>query len=129
MLNKVILQGRLTAYPELKHTKSKKAVTDFSVAVEDNRKSGDERTINFFKIQAWGTLAEFICKYFEKGQQIIVDGRLTTNSYTDKNDIKRKDVYIVADSVNFCGAKSAEAQEKDIEETFENYEPDDLPFE
>lgn len=126
MLNKVILQGRLTAYPELKHTKSGKAVTDFSVAVEDNRKSGDERTVNFFKIQAWGASAEFICKYFEKGQQIIVDGRLTTSSYTDKNDIKRKDVYIVADSVNFCGAKSAEVQEKDIETAFENDITEDI---
>ncbi len=129
MLNKVILQGRLTDHPELKFTKNEKAFTDFSIAVEDNRKSGDERIVNFFRIQAWGASAEFICKYFEKGQQIIVDGRLTTRSYTDKNDIKRKDVYVVVDSVNFCGAKSTEAQEKDIKEAFENCEPDDLPFE
>lgn len=126
MLNKVILQGRLTDYPELKHTKSGKAVTDFSVAVEDNRKSGDERTVNFFKIQAWGASAEFICKYFEKGQQIIVDGRLTTNTYTDKNGNTRKDVYIVADSINFCGAKSSEAHEKDIETAFENDIKEDI---
>lgn len=129
MLNKVILQGRLTETPELKHTKTEKAVTSFSIAVEDNRKSGDERIVNFFKIQAWGASAEFVCKYFEKGQQIIVEGRLTTSSYTDKNDVKRKDVYIVANNVNFCGAKSSEAQEKDIEESFESCEPEDLPFE
>lgn len=128
MLNKVILQGRLTDNPELKHTKNEKAVTSFSIAVEDNRKTGDERIVNFFRIEAWGASAEFICKYFEKGQQIIVDGRLTTKSYTDKNDIKRKDVYIVADTVNFCGAKSTAAQEKDFEEALENDEPKDLPF-
>lgn len=120
MLNKVLLQGRLTDHPELKHTKNEKAVTDFSIAVEDNRKLGDERIVNFFRIQAWGASAKFICKYFEKGQQIIVEGRLTTRSYTDKKDIKRKDVYIVVDSVNFCGSKSNEAQEKDFEEAFKS---------
>lgn len=126
MLNKVILQGRLTENPELKFTKTEKALTTFSVAVEDNRKTGDERNVNFFKIQAWGASAEFICKYFEKGQMILVDGRLTTSSYTDKNDIKRKDVYIVAEGINFCGAKSAQAQEKDIEDIFDENVPEEI---
>ena len=126
MLNKVILQGRLTENPELKFTKTEKALTTFSVAVEDNRKTGDERNVNFFRIQAWGASAEFICKYFEKGQMILVDGRLTTSSYTDKNDIKRKDVYIVAEGINFCGAKSAQAQEKDIEDIFDENVPEEI---
>ena len=126
MLNKVILQGRLTENPMLKFTKTEKALTTFSVAVEDNRKTGDERNVNFFKIQAWGASAEFICKYFEKGQMILVDGRLTTSSYTDKNDIKRKDVYIVAEGINFCGAKSAQAQEKDIEDIFDENVPEEI---
>ena len=126
MLNKVILQGRLTENPELKFTKTDKALTTFSVAVEDNRKTGNERNVNFFRIQAWGASAEFICKYFEKGQMILVDGRLTTSSYTDKNNIKRKDVYIVAEGINFCGAKSAQAQEKDIEDIFDETVPDEI---
>ena len=120
MLNKTFLQGRLTDDPELKHTANGKAVTDFSIAVEDSRKTSGERITNFFKIKAWSSTAEFICKYFEKGQQIIVNGRLATSSYTDKNDIKRKDVYIVAEGINFCGAKSAEAQSKAFEEAFED---------
>ncbi|MDD6489219.1 MAG: single-stranded DNA-binding protein [Clostridia bacterium] len=120
MLNKVILQGRLTDHPELKHTNSGKAVTSFSIAVEDNRTINGERKVNFFKIEAWNAAAEFVCKYFEKGQQIIVDGRLTINTYNDKNGNTRKDVYIVADGINFCGAKSSEAQEKDIDVAFEN---------
>lgn len=124
MLNKVILQGRLTEVPELKHTPSGKAVTSFSIAVEDNVAVNGERKTNFFKIEAWGAAAEFVCKYFEKGQQIIVDGRLTTNTYTDKNNVKRKDTYIVATGVNFCGAKSNEAIQNDIE----NIADDDLPF-
>ena len=126
MLNKVILQGRLTENPELKFTKTDKALTTFSVAVEDNRKTGNERNVNFFRIQAWGASAEFICKYFEKGQMILVDGRLTTSSYTDKNNIKRKDVYIVAEGINFCGAKSAQAQEKDIEDIFDENVPEEI---
>ena len=120
MLNKVILQGRLTDHPELKHTNSGKAVTSFSIAVEDNRTVNGERKTNFFKCEAWGASAEFICKYFEKGQQIIIDGRLTSNTYTDKNENKRKDVYIVAEGINFCGAKSAEAQQQDIEKIFDD---------
>ena len=77
MLNKVMLQGRLTDYPELKHTKSNKAVVDFFLAVEENRAVNGERNSNFFRCEAWGSTAEFICKYFEKGQQIIVDGIFT----------------------------------------------------
>ena len=126
MLNKTFLQGRLTDDPELKHTANGKAVTDFSIAVEDSRKTSGERITNFFKIKAWSSTTEFICKYFEKGQQIIVNGRLATSSYTDKNDIKRKDVYIVAEGINFCGAKSAQAQEKDIEDIFDETVPDEI---
>ena len=126
MLNKTFLQGRLTDDPELKHTANGKAFTDFSVAVEDGRKSNGERITNFFRIKAWSSTAEFICKYFEKGQQIIVNGRLATSSYTDKNDIKRKDVYIVAESIKFCGAKSTQAQEKDIEDIFDKTVLDEI---
>lgn len=62
--------------------------------------------------------------------RVILQGRLTEKTYIGKkDDVKRKDVYIVADGINFCGAKSSEAHEKDIEESFESYEPDDLPFE
>lgn len=129
MLNEVFLQGRLTAIPELMHTKTDKAVVHFSIAVEDNRSVNDEREVNFFNCEAWHKTAEFICKYFEKGQQIIIDGRLKTSTFTDKDGNNRKNVYVVVEGVNFCGAKSAKAQEKDIEEVFENYEPDDLPFE
>ena len=120
MLNKTFLQGRLTDDPELKHTANGKAFTDFSVAVEDGRKSNGERITNFFRIKAWGSTAEFICKYFEKGQQIIVEGRIAASSYTDRNHNKRRDVFVLVESVNFCGAKSAEAQSKAFEEAFED---------
>ena len=120
MLNKAFLQGRLTDDPELKHTPNGKAVTDFSIAVEGGRKAGGERITNFFKIEAWSGTAEFICKYFEKGQQIIIDGRLVATSYTDKKNNKRKDVFVLVESVSFCGAKSPEAQEQDFEKSFDD---------
>ena len=126
MLNKVIIQGRLAEAPELKHTPNGIAVTKFSVAVEESRGTDKERKTSFFKIEAWKGTAEFVCKYFDKGQQILVEGRLAEKTYTDKNDIKRKDVYIVAEGINFCGAKSSEAQEQDIKAVFEDTIPDEI---
>jgi len=118
MINRVILQGRLTDHPELKHTQNGKAVTDFYIAVESGKKKSGERTVDFFRIKAWSSTAEFICKYFEKGQQIIIDGKLHSESYTDRNQNKRKDVTVLVDSVSFCGAKSPEAQGKSFDEAF-----------
>lgn len=115
MLNRVMLQGRLAEVPELNHTANGTAVVRFSIAVEDSIETNGERKTYFFIIQAWQGTAELICKYFDKGQQIIVEGRLVSKTYTDKNDVKRKEVYIVADKIHFCGAKSREAQEKDFE--------------
>lgn len=118
MINRVILQGRLTDHPELKHTPNGKAVTDFYIAVESGKKKNSERIVDFFRIKAWASAAEFICKYFEKGQQIIIDGKLHSESYTDRNQNKRRDVTVLVDSVSFCGAKSPEAQSKNFDEAF-----------
>ena len=77
------------------HTKTDKAVVHFSIAVEDSRSVNDEREVNFINCEAWNKTAEFICKYFEKGQQIIIDGRLRTSIFTDKDGNNRKNVYVV----------------------------------
>ena len=114
MYNRVGLQGRLTEIPELRHTPNGTAVTEFSIAVEGNRTANGERKTNFFKIKAWNGTAELICKYF------------VSKTYTDKNDVKRKDVYVVAESVSFCGAKSSEAQEQDIEAVFNETIPEEI---
>lgn len=120
MLNCVNIQGRLTDHPELMHTPGGNAVIDFTIAVEGNRNGDGIRRVDFIKIVAWNAMAEFICKYFEKGQQIIVEGRMAASSYTDRNHNKRRDVFVLVESVNFCGAKSAEAQSKAFEEAFED---------
>lgn len=109
-----MLQGRLTSYPELKHTKSNKAVVDFSLAVEENRAVNGERNSNFFRCEAWGSTAEFICRYFEKGQQIIVDGRLSSNTYTDKDNVKHTNIFIVVEGVNFVELKVQRLNKKKL---------------
>lgn len=113
MLNIVAIQGRLTADPELKHTPSGVAVTSFTLAVD--RYAKEERKTDWVDVVAWRQTAEFICKYFTKGQMIAVDGSIQTRSYEDKNGNKRKAVEIVAKEVSFCGSKEAPKQERQEE--------------
>ncbi|MBQ2911899.1 MAG: single-stranded DNA-binding protein [Clostridia bacterium] len=102
MLNKVILMGRITADPELKHTPSNVAVCSFSLAV--NRRFNRNET-DFIDIVAWRQQAEFISKYFTKGQQMVVCGALQTRTWEDKNGNKRKSVEVVVDEVHFADSK------------------------
>ena len=126
VLNKVILQGRLAAEPELGQTKNGKTFTVCSIAVEDNKLIDGKRKVNFFKAVAWSEKAEFISNYFSKGQYILVDGRLVSDTYTDKKGNLRKDVFVLVEGVNFCGSKSSEAMEKDIEESLNSYELENI---
>lgn len=102
-LSIAILTGRLVADPELKHTSSGIALTRFSIAVDGTSKSVDKRA-DFFDIVAWRTNAEFICKYFNKGNQITIVGRPQTGSFTGKDGIKRKTFEILVNNVYFVGA-------------------------
>ena len=126
MLNKVILQGRLAAEPELGQTKNGKTFTVCSIAVEDNKLIDGKRKVNFFKAVAWSEKAEFISNYFSKGQYILVDGRLVSDTYTDKKGNLRKDVFVLVEGANFCGSKSSEAMEKDIEESLNSCELENI---
>ena len=106
MLNVAILMGRLTADPELRHTPSDIPVTVFTLAVDRSFvKSGEERKADFIDVVAWRSTAEFVCKYFRKGQLVAVHGSIQTRSYTDKDGNKRKAFEIVATDVNFTGSK------------------------
>ena len=111
-LNNVSLSGRLTATPELKKTNSDKFVTSFCVAVDRvyDRANPTEQTADFINCTAWGKTAEFVSKYFDKGSQIIIRGRLTTRSWTDAETNKRRSVTeVVAEDVYFCGSKGDNA--------------------
>ena len=102
MLNKVVLMGRLTADPELKHTPSNVAVCTFSLAV--NRRFNRNET-DFIDVVTWRQQAEFVSKYFAKGQQMALVGALQTRTWEDKNGNKRKSVEVVADEVYFADSK------------------------
>ncbi len=106
MLNVAVLMGRLVADPELRHTPNGIAVTTFRIAVDRNyAKAGTERQADFIDIVAWRATAEFVCKYFRKGQMIAVNGSIQTRSYTDRDGNKRTAFEIVADNVSFTESK------------------------
>jgi len=104
-MNVSIIMGRLTTDPELRHTSSDLAVTSFTVAVDRYTKPGEDKKADFIEIIAWRAKAEFVCKYFKKGQSIAIKGSIQTGSYTDKEGVKRKTFSIVADEAYFCGDK------------------------
>lgn len=106
MLNVAVLMGRLVADPELRQTPNGVSVTSFTLAVDRSYvKSGAERQTDFVDIVAWRNTAEFVCKYFRKGQLAAVQGAIQTRSYTDKEGNKRKAFEIVADNVHFAEPK------------------------
>lgn len=105
-MNNVSLIGRLTADPELRRTQSGLATTRFSIAVDRRfAKQGEEKQTDFINIVAWRQTAEFICKYFTKGQRIALTGSIQTGSYTANDGTKRYTFDVVADSVEFTEKK------------------------
>ena len=133
--NKVILMGRLTSDPELKQTQNGVAVTSFNIAVDRRFKQGEERQTDFITIVAWKNTAEFICKYFGKGQAILVCGELQTRSWEDQQGNKRYATEVVASEVSFCEAKnnsegnnSSNVYNGPQNANFEDAVDDSLPF-
>ena len=125
-MNKVILKGRLTATQELQKTATDIYVTDFSVAV--NRRFNKEQT-DFINCQAWRQTAEFITKYFTKGQEILVIGELHIDKW-DKDGETRYTTRIVVDEVDFCGSKEGNKQQSNVKPKEDDFmeTQDDLPF-
>lgn len=110
MLNQVNIMGRVCAKPELRYTQSGLPVTNFRLAVDRNFLNNGEREADFLNIAAWRGTAEFICKYFEKGQMLALTGRIQAQSWTDREGRKRETVEIVAESVYFCSGRAAGAE-------------------
>ena len=107
MLNCAVIMGRLTATPELRTTGTGISVTSFTVAVDRNfAKPGEERQTDFINVVAWRGTADFVTRFFQKGQMIAVQGAIQTRNYEDKNGNKRTAFEIVADN------DSAEARVK-----------------
>lgn len=107
-LNRVNIAGRLTRDLELRHTQSGVAVASFTLAVEGDFKDKQtgERPVYWVDCIAWRERAEFMSKYLcDKGRVVVVDGRLQTRAWTDKDGNKRKSVEVVADHVYFGDSK------------------------
>jgi single-strand DNA-binding protein len=150
MLNVVAIMGRLVADPELRTTGNGTNVCSFRIACDRNfAQKGQERQADFIDVVAWRQSAEFICKYFQKGSLIAVEGSLQSRQYQDKNGNKRTAVEVLANQINFAGPKKpggqpvddgGEAPPKDYREPAPAYsqgsaddfavtsDDDDLPF-
>lgn len=137
MFNLVVLTGRLTADPELKTTPNGTNVTTFSIAVERRYRSGEERQTDFINIVAWQKTAEFITKYFKKGNLIGIEGSIQTRRYQDKNGNNRNAFEVIANNVQFVeskrdsqpsdGASFSNADVNDFAE-MDAVDDSDLPF-
>ena len=111
--NKVILVGNMTADPELKQTQGGLSVCSFSIAVNRRFKGENgQQDCDFITIVAWRQQAEFVCKYFKKGQAILVCGSLQTRTWTDNQGQKRYATEVVADEVSFVGNSSSTTEAK-----------------
>ena len=136
MLNKVFLQGRLVADPELRHTQQGTPVASFRLAVDRGYKSKDSNAQNtdFVNIVSWRNTAEFVSRYFTKGRMMLVEGRLQMRSYTDKDGNRRVAAEVVTDNVHFADSRKDGSNNEDgsLQESagFEELADDDgdLPF-
>ena len=136
MMNKAILMGRLTSDPEVRYTQTTNTmVVNFALAV--NRrfvKEGEERQADFINIVAWNKTAEFCSKYFKKGQQVAVIGRIQTRTWDDEEEKKHYVTEVVAEQIYFADSKR-ENSDSQGDMQFENNlnqnlasVGDDLPF-
>ena len=145
-MNKVILMGRLTRDPEVRYTQTNNTVVaSFSLAVNRRfAKQGEERQADFINIVAWSKLGEFCSKYFKKGQQVGIIGRIQTRTWDDDQGQKHYVKEVVAEEAYFADSRrDGEASSSSFESTFGTAMPggsvpggadfevsssDDLPF-
>ena len=109
MLNKTILMGRLTKDAELRYTESGVPVASFTLAVDRGFKKEGQQNVDFLNIVAWRKTAEFVTKWFSKGQLVAVTGRLQSRSFKDKDGNNRTVAEVVADEVFFAESKKTDA--------------------
>lgn len=106
MLNKIVIMGRLTRDPELRHTQQGTAVASFTLAVDRDFKSQQgEKATDFIDVVAWRNTGEFAAKYFSKGRMAVVEGRLQFRDWTDRDGNKRRAAEVVAENIYFADSK------------------------
>lgn len=126
MLNIVAFTGRICNNLELKNTNNGTSVTTFNIAVDRKyQKSGEEKQTDFIPVVAWRSNAEFITKWFKKGDMVAISGALQSRKYTDKNGASRTAYEVIVENASFCGGKSLKKEEQTFEEVDDF---SDLPF-
>lgn len=144
-MNKVILMGRLTRDPEVRYTQTNNTlVASFSLAVNRRfARAGEERQADFINVVAWSKTGEFCSKYFKKGQQVGVIGRIQTRNWDDEQGQKHYVTEVIAEEAYFAdsrrdgeganfdatfGAMPQAAASTSENSDFETFSGDDLPF-
>lgn len=129
-MNNICIIGRLCAQPEIKKTTSGVSVCSVSIAVDRDYKVNGEKATDFIPCVAWRGTAEFVEKYFRKGDMIAVVGSLESRKYKDKDGNNRTVWEVKADRVNFCGGKKEVSQEntQTFEDVSDELSDDTLPF-
>lgn len=130
MLNSVIIMGRLTRDPEMRHTQNGTAVASLTLACDrDFKPKNGENETDFIDVVVWGKTAEFAANYFTKGRMAIVEGRLQVRGWQDKDGNKRKSTEVVADRMYFGDSKQEGKKQTAPSDDFEEIEDDgDIPF-
>jgi len=135
-MNRVVLIGRLTKDPELRTSKSGKNKATFTLAVNRRTTNEDgEHQADFISCVAWNSTADTIAKYFKKGKEVAIEGRIQTGSYDAFDGTKRYTTDVVVDNLTFIGNKNTndkqEESSKNVNELFEEeieLSDADLPF-
>lgn len=119
-MNKVFIHGRCAKDPDVKTTQSGQTFTRLTIAVDRYTKAGEEKKADFIGCTAWGKTAQLLAKYFQKGREILAEGRIQTGSYKGQDG---KTVYttdVILDRVEFCGSAGAKKEQADND--------DEVPF-
>lgn len=129
-MNNICITGRLTSTPEIKKTTSGVSVCSTSIAVDRDYKVNGEKATDFIPCIFWRGTAEFVGKYFKKGDMIAVIGSLESRKYKDKDGNKRIAWEVKADKVNFCGGKKEVSHDntQTFEDVSDELSGEDLPF-
>ena len=129
-MNNICITGRLCAQPELKETGKGIFVCSLSIAVERDYKTNGEKIVDFIPCVFWRKTAEFVSKYFKKGDMVAVVGSFESRKYKDKDGNNRTVWEVKADKVNFCGGKKEVSQENTqaFEDVSQEISGEDLPF-
>ena len=129
MLNQVNMLGRLVKDPEMRSTTTGKNVASFTLAVPRRFAPKDAQvTADFFNVTAWGKLGDFVCKYFKKGQQVVISGKLENRSWVDESGNKKYATDIVIEQAYFADGKKADASDTEGFNHVDMADTEVLPF-